>query len=107
MSGNLVEDEVEGGTHRADPADHQMLLVDLLQMNSTAISTDCLEARVGLDGEEEGRKLRIVMLSTPMMTRLVKMDRSSMLLPGDEDGPQARVALLPCENRCAILRFES
>ena len=59
MSDKLVEDEVEDGNHKADPGDHPMLLVDLLQVNSMVMSTDRLGVHVGLDGlsdEEEGRK---------------------------------------------------
>ena len=46
------------------------------------------------------------MLSTPVMKRLVMMDRWSLLLPGVGDGPQAACALLPCENRWVILNLQ-
>ena len=35
------------------------------------------------------------------------MDRLSLFLPGDGDGPQARVALLPCEIAMGNSDFES
>ena len=103
-------DEVEDGCHRDDQVDHLMLQVVLLQMNLMEMSTFHLEVPEGLDVldvEEEGMRWSTVMLSIPVMRLLVMMDRWSLLLPGGDDGLQAACALLPCENRWAILNFLS
>ena len=79
-------------------------------MNLMEMSIDRLEVHEDLDDpdvEEEGMTWSTVMLSTPMMTMSVKMDRLSSLLPGVDDGPQAFCALLPCEIGWVIPEFQS
>ena len=110
MTNKLFEDEVEDDYHKDDPADHLMFLVGLVQMSLMEMSIGHLEVHEGLDdpnAEEEGMTRNIVMLSSPMMTMSVKMDRSSWLLPEDDDGPQACCALLPCEIGWVIRCFQS
>ena len=100
--------EVEGDHHKDGQVDRLMPQVVLLQMSSMEMSTPHLEVEDldVPDVEEEGMRWSIVMLSIPMMELLVMMDRWSLLLPGVDDGPQAACALLPCENRWAILYFQ-
>ena len=103
-------DELEDGCHKDGLADHLMLQVDLLLMNSMEMSTDHLEVHEDLDDpdvEEESMTWSTVMLSTPMMGLLVMMDRWSSLLPGVGDGQQVACALLPCEMGWLILNVQS
>ena len=105
-----VVDELADDCHIDGAVVRLMLQVDLLLMNSMEMSTSHLEAHEDLDvlvAEEEDMRWSTVMLSTPMMKLLVMMDRWSLLLPGDGDGPQAACALLPCENRWVVLSFQS
>ena len=106
----MVLDEVEDGCHIDDQVGRLMPQVVLLQMNSMAMSTAHLEAHEDLDVqdvEEEERRWSIVMPSIPMRMRLlVMMDGWSLLLPGEDDGPQAGCALLPCEIRWGFLDFQ-
>ena len=103
-------DEVEDGYHTDDLVDHLMPQVDHLLMSSMEMSIGHLQAHEDLDVpivEEGDMRWSTAMLSTPMMTLSVMMDRWSLLLPGVGDGPQAACALLPCENRWVVLSFLS
>ena len=107
----VVLDEVEDEDHIDDQVGRLMLQVVLLQMSSMEMSTTRLEAHEDLDVqdvEEEGMRWSIVMPSIPVRMRLlVMMDRWSLLLPGEVDGPQAGCALLPCEIRWGFLDLQS
>ena len=103
-------DEVDDGYPIDDLVDHLMLQVDLLLMNSMEMSIDHLEAHEDQDVpivEEGGMRWSTVMLSTPMMKLLVMIDRWLLRLPGVDDGSQAACALLPCQIRGLIPRFQS
>ena len=89
----VVLDEVEEEGHIDDQVGRLMPQVVLLQMSSMEMSTTRLEAHEDLDVqdvEEEEMRWSIVMPSIPMrMKLLVMMDGWSLLLPGEDDGPQA------------------
>ena len=106
----VVLDEVEDEDHIDDQVGRLMPQVVLLQMSSMEMSTTRLEAHEDLDVqdvEEEEMRWSIVMPSIPMrMKLLVMMDGWSLLLPGEDDGPQAGCALLPCEIRWGFLWFQ-
>ena len=69
MSDKLVEDEVMDGSRKADPIDHPMCLVDVLQTNLTVMSRCCQVFSEGQDVAKEDVLKMPISMKDPAMTR--------------------------------------